>query len=240
MAQPVALVTGASRGIGRAVAVALAREGYRLALVARGAEDLQETARVANAVDALLLPADVSDATQAQGVVDAAVEHFGRLDALVNVAGLAPVRSIAEMTVQEWHAVIDTNLSAVFYLTKYAWPHLKHAAAGGGGRQSVIVNVSSMASRDPFAGFAAYGAAKAGLNIFDLAAAREGEADGIAVHTVAPGAVETAMFRQLMTPAQFPVEKTMPPEDVAEVIAGCVTGRLRHTRGEVIYLRKTL
>jgi NAD(P)-dependent dehydrogenase (short-subunit alcohol dehydrogenase family) len=157
---------------------------------------------------------------------------------LVNVAGIAPVRSIEEMSIEEWRAVIDTNLSAVFYLTKYAWPHLKISATAD--QPSVIVNVSSLASRDPFPGFAAYGAAKAGLNIFDLVAAREGEPAGIAVHTIAPGAVETQMFRQLMTPEQYPTDKTLAPQEVADVIVQCVIGRLRHTRGEVIYLHKTL
>jgi NAD(P)-dependent dehydrogenase (short-subunit alcohol dehydrogenase family) len=238
VSHPVALITGASRGIGRATAVALAKAGYRLALVARGQGDLAETARLASAADALILPADVSDPIQARKLIHETSTHFSRLDAVINVAGLAPVRRIEEMTVEEWRAVIDTNLSAVFYVTKYAWPHLRVSA--GLGRHVAIVNVSSLASRDPFPGFAAYGAAKAGLNIFDLVAAREGQADGIAVHTIAPGAVETEMFRQLMTPEQYPKEKTLAPDEVAAVITQCVTGQLRHTRGEVIYLHKTL
>jgi NAD(P)-dependent dehydrogenase (short-subunit alcohol dehydrogenase family) len=238
MSQPVALITGASRGIGRATAIALAKLGYRLALVARGRADLEETARLATATDALLLPADVTDPAQVRNLIQETITRFGRLDAVVNIAGLAPVRRIEEMSVEEWRAVIDTNLSAVFYVTKYAWPHLRNSAAQG--HHAAIVNVSSLASRDPFPGFAAYGAAKAGLNIFDLVAAREGQADGIAVHTIAPGAVETEMFRQLMTPEQYPKEKTLAPDEVADVIAQCVTGQLRHTRGEVIYLHKTL
>ncbi len=238
MSQPVALITGASRGIGRATAIALSQAGYRLALVARGRADLDQTARLAAATDALLLPADVTDPTQVRTIIQETAARFGRLDAVINIAGLAPVRRIEEMSVEEWRAVIDTNLSAVFYVTKYAWPHLRVSAAQGG--HAAIVNVSSLASRDPFAGFAAYGAAKAGLNIFDLVAAREGQADGIAVHTIAPGAVETEMFRQLMTPEQYPTEKTLRPDEVADVIAQCVTGQLRHTRGEVIYLHKTL
>jgi NAD(P)-dependent dehydrogenase (short-subunit alcohol dehydrogenase family) len=140
------------------------------------------------------------------------------------------------MTVEEWRGVIDTNLSAVFYLMKYAWPYLRRNPAAQ--IPAAIVNISSLASRDPFNGFAAYGAAKAGLNIMGLVAAREGLADGITVHTIAPGAVETAMFRQLMTPQQYPTEKTLKPEEVADVVAQCVTGKLRHTTGEVIYLHK--
>ena len=238
MSQPVVLVSGASRGIGRATAVALARAGYRLILLARQRTDLEETARLAGAPDSLCLPGDVTDPDHVRSLVHVAVDRFARLDGLVNVAGLAPVERIEEMTIEQWHAVIDTNLSSVFYLTKYAWPHLRVAAKTFG--RSTIVNVSSLSSRDPFPGFAAYGAAKAGLNIFDLVAAREGEADGISVHTIAPGAVETAMFRQLMTPEQYPTARTLSPEEVAEVIVQCVNGQLRHTRGEVIYLHKTL
>ena len=102
-----------------------------------------------------------------------------------------------------------------------------------------MVNVSSVAARDPFPGFAAYAAAKAGLNLFGLCAAREGEQIGVRVHTLAPGAVETGMFRQLLTPEQYPTEKTLSPADVARVIADCVRGNLKHTSGEVIYLHKT-
>jgi len=240
MAKPVALISGASRGIGRATAVALARLGYRLALAARTQGDLGETARLTGCGpgDVVLLPGDVADAARAESIVDRAVAWFGRIDAVVNVAGVAPVRSIVDTSVDEWRAVLDTNLSAAFYLTKFAWPHLKAAAMAD--RHSVVVNISSLASRDPFPGFAAYGAAKAALNVFGLVAAREGQADGIAVHTIAPGAVETAMFRQIMSTDQYSSDKTLTPEAVADVIARCVTGELAHTRGEVIYLHKTL
>jgi NAD(P)-dependent dehydrogenase (short-subunit alcohol dehydrogenase family) len=103
----------------------------------------------------------------------------------------------------------------------------------------VIVNVSSAASRDPFPGLGVYGAAKAGLNVLGLALAREGEPYGIRVHTIAPSATETGMFRGIMSTEQVPPEKVMAPEDVARVIAECVSGELRHTSGEVIYLHKT-
>ena len=102
----------------------------------------------------------------------------------------------------------------------------------------MIVNISSVSSRDPFPGFAAYGAAKAALNVFSLVLAREGKEIGVRVHTIAPGAVETAMFRALVTEQQWPREKTLDPSDVARVIAQCVDGDLRHASGEVIFLSK--
>jgi NAD(P)-dependent dehydrogenase (short-subunit alcohol dehydrogenase family) len=104
----------------------------------------------------------------------------------------------------------------------------------------VVVNVSSAAARDPFPGFAAYAAAKAGLHLFGLSAAREGEPIGVRVHTVAPGSVETEMFRGLMTKEQWPADKTLDPADVARIIGQCVTGELRYTSGEVIYVHRTM
>jgi 3-oxoacyl-[acyl-carrier protein] reductase len=230
MEQPVAVITGAGRGIGRATAVALAGLGYRLALVARSQHELEETAKLS--AGGMICRADVSRADEVDGVVSAIIEQFGRIDAAVHCAGVAPVRSIAQMSIDEWREVIDTNLSAAFYLCKAVWPTFTRQGSG------VIVNVSSQAARDPFPGFAAYGAAKAGVNLFGLSAAREGEAIGVRVHTVAPAAVETAMFRKILSSEQYPAEKTLSPQDVAKVIVQCVTGELKHTSGEVIYIHK--
>jgi 3-oxoacyl-[acyl-carrier protein] reductase len=232
MTEPVAIITGAGRGIGRATALELGRRGYRLALAARRADDLDETARLAG--DALCCPTDVSDPAAVERLVRQALDRFGRIDAVVNNAGLAPVRPIAQMSPDEWRAVIETNLSAAFYLTRATWPTFERQRGG------VVVNVSSAAARDPFPGFAAYGAAKAGLNLLGLSAAREGEAIGVRVHTIAPSAVETGMFRKLMTPEQYPSDKTLDPADMARMIALCVTGELRYTSGEVIYVHKTV
>jgi NAD(P)-dependent dehydrogenase (short-subunit alcohol dehydrogenase family) len=232
--QQVAVITGAGRGIGRATAVELARAGYRVVLAGREREALEETARLVGADRARIVPTDVTKSEDVERLIKVALDAFGRIDALVNNAGLAPVIPIPEMTVEQWRAVIDTNLSAAFYTTRAAWPAFERQ--GGG----VVVNISSAAARDPFPGFAAYGAAKAGLNLFGLSAAREGERIGVRVHTIAPSATETGMFRQIMSAEQYPPEKTMEPADVARVVLACVRGDLRYTSGEVIYLHKTL
>ena len=233
---PVAIITGAGRGIGRATAVELAGLGYRLALAARDPDSLHQTVSAlgGNPERAFVVSTDVTDPQQVDRLVGQTLERFGRIDAVVNNAGFAPVRLIPDMSVAEWRAVIDTNLSAAFYLCRAAWPAFERQ--GGG----VVVNVSSAAARDPFPGFAAYGAAKAGLNLFGLSAAREGERIGVRVHTIAPGATETDMFRSLPGMDRYPADKTLGPAEVARIIGRCVTGDLRYTSGEVIYVHKTM
>src|SRR4051812_28039481 len=117
MSTPVAIITGAGRGIGRATAVELSRRGYRLGLVSRNDEELRETAKLSDR-EALIAPADVADAHKLQQVVANALSKFGRVDAVVNNAGFAPVRSIEQTTAAEWQAVIDTNVSAAFFLSQ--------------------------------------------------------------------------------------------------------------------------
>jgi len=231
MSHPVAIITGAARGIGKATAAELKRGGYDVVLTSRTRADLEAAARE---VGGVAFPADVTEPSEVEALVADTLRRFGRIDAVVNNAGLAPVIPVKEMSIDRWHAVIDTNLSAPFYLSRAVWPTFEKQKGG------VIVNVSSMAARDPFPGFAAYGAAKAGLNLFGLALAREGQPINVRVHTVAPGSVETAMFRGIMSAEQWPAEKTLEPAEVARVIASCIQGDLRHTSGEVIYVHKTL
>jgi NAD(P)-dependent dehydrogenase (short-subunit alcohol dehydrogenase family) len=232
MSTPVALITGAGRGIGRATAIELSRHGYQLALISRTPSELDETARLAGGGE--VIAQDVSAPGAAARLVASVVERFGRIDAVVHCAGVAPARSIAEMSDEEWRLVIDTNLSAAFYLCRAVWRLFERQEGG------VIVNVSSAAARDPFPGFAAYGAAKAAINVFGLSAAREGAPAGIRVHTIAPGAVETKMLRGLFSTEAVPKEMALQPEDVARVIVQCVRGDLRYTSGEVIYLQKSV
>jgi NAD(P)-dependent dehydrogenase (short-subunit alcohol dehydrogenase family) len=230
MSGPVAIIAGAGRGIGRAAAIELARRGYQLSLASRSEEQLAETARLAGT--GAVVPTDVADARQVEALIERTIARYGRIDALVHCAGVAPAVAVERMTDAQWRDVLDVNLTSAFYLARAAWPVFRRQQSG------VVVNISSLSSRDPFPGFAAYGAAKAALNVFSLVLAREGKEIGVRVHTIAPGAVETEMLRQLLTEEQFPRDKTMDPSDVASVIAGCVDGDLRHTSGEVIFLSK--
>ncbi|MGF1633608.1 MAG: SDR family NAD(P)-dependent oxidoreductase [Phycisphaerae bacterium] len=227
---PVALITGAGKGIGRATALELAGRGYRLALVSRTEADLNETAALAK-VRSQVIPADVADAPRLEQAVDEVVMTFGRLDAVVHAAGVAPLQPIDQTSVETFRNVIDVNLTAAFVLARASWPQLKRT-------RGVIVNVSSMSARDPLGGFSAYAAAKAGVNLLTLDLAREGAAHGIRAHCVAPGAVETGMFRLLADEAAVPRGTILEPAEVARVIAECVCGSLTITSGETIYLKR--
>lgn len=235
MNHPVAVITGAGKGIGRATAIELARRGYALSLAARTDSDLLSVLTAADAVErGIAVPTDVSKFAEIDRLIDVTLDRFDRIDAVIHCAGIAPVRSIRDTTPAEWQETLDTNLSAAFHLARAAWPAFERQRGGA------IVNVSSLASRDPFPGFGAYGSAKAAMNLFGLVAAREGQEIGVRAYTIAPGAVETAMFRRIMSPEQYPKEKTLDPADVARVIAGCIGGELKYASGEVIYLHRTV
>ena len=139
----VAIVTGAGKGIGRAIALELARRGFRVVVAARSAESV---IAVAKEVDGMGVATDVADPAQVDRLVGKTLDTFGRIDAVVNNAGLAPAVSIEEMSVEQWRQVIDVNLSAAFYLSRAAWGTFKKQRSG------VVVNVSSQAARDPCVG----------------------------------------------------------------------------------------
>ncbi len=230
MPNNVCIITGAGRGIGRATAVELDRLGWRLVLVSRSIDELRATAALCR--QAIALVADVTLSGDVQGIIDSAIVEFGRIDAAVNCAGIAPNVPIATMTDEQFQQTLQTNLAHVFYMTRALWSQFKRQNGG------TIVNISSLASRDPFNGFGAYAAAKAGVNLFSLVAAREGKEHNIRVHVVAPGAVETKMLRDFLPESALPRERTLDPSAIAKVIAQIVAGDLAHTSGEVIYVHK--
>lgn len=230
MPNPVCIITGAGRGIGRATAIELSARGFDCVLVSRSIHQLEDTSRQLK-TQSLVLQAEVASFDQVQHVVSTTLVRFGRIDAVVNNAGFAPAKSIDETDVDTWHAVINTNLSSAFYFAKAAWTALKET-------RGAIVNIGSEASRDPFPGFLAYASAKAGLNSLTQVLHREGKSFGIRAYCVAPAAVETQMFRSLVPEDQFGKDKTLEPADVAKTIAACISGDLRHSSGETIYVHR--
>ena len=204
----VAIVTGGSRGIGLAVAEAILDRGGRVVITGLSQANLDRARARLGADDKVeTLRADVRHADEAATMVEAAVARFGGLDILVNNAGVGRFVHAADMTIAQWHDVIDTNLSGVFYCCHAAIPHLR--ARGGGW----IINVSSLAGKNAFVGGAAYCASKAGLNAFSEALMQEVRYDGIRVSYVMPGSVATEFGGQ---PGEEPWKLT--PEDVAQVV----------------------
>jgi len=211
----VAIITGGSRGIGRAIAAALIADGA--SVVITGTDD----ARLSEARDALsasgsgvtervmLSRTDVRREREVDALMTTAVSRFGGIDILINNAGVGDFAEVAAMTSDQWHRVIDTNLTGVFYCSHAAIPHLK--ARGGGW----IINVSSLAGKNPFVGGAAYCASKAGLNAFAEALMLEVRHEGIRVSTVMPGSVRTGFSRGGDAAG---MDWKLAPEDVAEVV----------------------
>ncbi len=228
---PVALVTGAGSGIGRAIAVQLARGGYRLLLVGRRTAPLEETGAMLPGARGVLWQAhaaDVGDASACAGAVDAAVSAFGRLDALVSNAGLAEMHPLGGHEGDDIRRIFDVNALGPAWLVDRAWQVFERQ--GGG----CIVFVSSVASVDPFPGLAVYGAAKASNNTLARACAVEGERFGLRAFSVAPGAVDTPMLHGLFTPDDIPVERRLTPEQVAAVVVDCITGARDAENGRTI------
>jgi NAD(P)-dependent dehydrogenase (short-subunit alcohol dehydrogenase family) len=216
---PVAVVTGGSKGIGRAIAAALLERGTHVLITGRNAADLASTVDVLaphgqpSGAGVASFAGDVRREEDARAMVEAAVQRFGGLDILVNNAAVGILVETATMTGEQWRETVETNLNGVFYCTHAAIPHLR--ARGGGW----IVNISSLASRNPFAGGAAYSATKAGLNAFGEALMQEVRYDGIRVTTVCPGSVRTGFAG---SDAGAAADWKLAPEDVARVVVDLV------------------
>jgi 3-oxoacyl-[acyl-carrier protein] reductase len=235
LAGRVALVTGASRGIGRAVALTLARAGARVVAAARGANaEATASAIAAAGGEALAVSADVTRPAEVEAMVRAALERFGRLDILVNNAGIARDQLLLRMTRDDWDAVLETNLTAAFTCAQAVLrPMLK-------ARYGRIVLVSSVVGQMGNAGQTNYAASKAGLIGFAKALAREVASRHITVNVVAPGLIDTDMTRALTADAREAWESRIPlgrlgtPEDVAAAVCFLASDGAAYITGQVV------
>jgi 3-oxoacyl-[acyl-carrier protein] reductase len=210
----VAIVTGGSKGIGLAIARALLDGGFQVTIAARQDEDLQRAARQLNAGDTLrAVRADVRDHEDARRLIDETRTRFGGVDVLVNNAGVGLFANVADMSVEQWRQVMQTNLDGVFFCTHAVLPEMRRR--GGG----FIINISSLAGKNAFAGGAAYCASKAALNQFSEALMQEVRHDNIRVSYVMPGSVSTG-FGDRGSAGE--ADWKLAPEDVARVVTDLI------------------
>jgi 3-oxoacyl-[acyl-carrier protein] reductase len=202
-----ALVTGAGRGIGRAITLTLARAGLRVAAVARSADELRSVAEEAGQ-GVTALPADLLVASDCRRVVEAAAEAHGGLQVLVNNAGIGLHAPLAETTDEQWDRLMGTNLSAVFRLTRQAIPHLSRS----GGH---VFMISSLAGSNPIEGMSAYCASKAALDHLARCLMLEVRHQGVKVTTLAPGSVDTSFGSAA---DRGPREWALSAQDVADTV----------------------
>jgi 3-oxoacyl-[acyl-carrier protein] reductase len=234
----VAVVTGASRGIGRAIALRLAREGADLALIARSEEGLSAVVSEARDLyrERKLLPiaCDVSVAGNVQEAIERITGELGRIDILVNNAGITRDNLLLRMSEEEWDEVLAVNLKSVFNLSKAVSRHMLRSRSGR------IVNVTSVVGLIGNAGQANYAASKGGTIAFTFSLARELASRGITVNAVAPGFIETDMTAAMPEEARKSFSERIPlgrfgrPEDVAEVVVFLSGSSAGYITGEVI------
>lgn len=235
----VALVTGASRGIGRAIALRLASEGAKVAINYAGNQQAAEEVKheIENAGgEALLVKANVADAQAVEAMVASVVEAFGTIDILVNNAGITRDGLLMRMKEEDFDAVIDTNLKGVFYCTKAVAKLMMKKRTGR------IVNMSSVVGLIGNAGQTNYAAAKAGVLGFSKSAAKELAARGITVNMVAPGFIDTDMTAVLPDKVKEAMVQEIPlrhmgrPEDVANAVLFLVSDCASYITGQVVHV----
>ena len=233
----VALVTGASRGIGRAVALKLASEGAKVAINFAGSTAKAEEVKAeieAKGGEAILVQANVADKEAVTAMVDKVVEAFGQIDILVNNAGITRDGLLARMKEEDFEAVVDTNLKGVFYCTKAVAKLMMKSRSGR------IVNMASVVGLTGNAGQTNYAASKAGVIGFSKSAAKELAARGITVNMVAPGFIATDMTDAMTDKAKEAVLGTIPlkregtPEDVANAVLFLVSDSASYITGQIV------
>lgn len=211
----VAIVTGASRGAGLAIAARLAREGLAVAMLARTEQDLRAAADEVGGEGrrALAIPTDIADEAAVARAVERTVEAFGRIDLLVNNAGIGARGRVDELGLEAWQRVLATNLTGIFLCSRAVLPHLRKQGAGW------IISISSGAGKQGYAGMSAYCASKFGLMGFMQSLAAEVTDEHIKVSTICPGTIATGFGKRPGEGSRpRPGAKYLLPEDLADAV----------------------
>lgn len=228
MSQPVALVTGATEGIGRAIAFALGRAGYAVGVCARTPSKLRLLLDelTAAGIRAVGQPGDVGLEADVKAVVDRITGELGPVDVLVNNAGIGVLKPVQELSLDEWDATMATNVRSLFLVTRLVLPGMRQRQRGA------VITIASLASRNGFAGGTAYVASKHAALGFSRALMMEARKDNIRVIAICPGTVDTPLIRQqsLLKPD---LAKSLQPEDVAATVMAALALPERATVSEL-------
>lgn len=226
------IVTGASRGIGRAITRRLAAAGAQVAGFARNAEGLDQTGLLVTAGGGAFVPwvVDVTDAAAVEKAVTEVAGELGRIDVLVNNAAACSRGGLAELSAEAHDEMIASNVNSVVYCCRAVWEQMR--GQGGG----LIINVSSLSSVVSSPGLSVYGATKGFVNTLTVALAAEGRKAGIRVYAIAPGYVQTALLERVAP--EVPADKALDADDVAVAVEALCGPAHQHSSGEVRYLRR--
>lgn len=240
MTAPVAIITGAGSGIGAATALRLGRLGYRLALVGRTESKIARTGQMiadqAPEAKTIWITTDLAKAAAADTTVATTLSAFGRVDALINNAGIASRLPISETSAEMLDETLCVNVRAPVLLIARLWPTWAEQTAITNAPSPCVVNVSTMGTKDPFPGFFVYAASKCAVESLVRSVAVEGRDMGVRGFAVAPGAVETPLLRSMFSEEMIPREQTIAPDRIAEVIVACVRGKYDQQNGSTIYV----
>lgn len=228
-----AVVTGASKGIGRIIALKLASLGFSLAIVGRNEKQLStlKTEIEKSNVSCLILAVDLTDEKAPERIIKETISHFGQLDLLINNAGSAQSANILETDAATWNAIFSVNTRAPFFLCKAAIPHLKKS------KNPIIINIGSVVGFKGYAGQAAYSSSKHALAGFTKVLAKEVQDYGIQVHLISPGGVNTEMVQEMRP--DINTDELIQPEEIAELIEFLVTRKGRGTIDHFYIRRKS-
>lgn len=237
MVDKVALVTGSSRGIGRAIAIELGKSG--IDIVVNNDSNPQEGIEVVNEINkrgqrGIYIQADVSDSNQVEKMIERIVNEFGRIDILINNAGITRDKMLESMDIDQWNRVIAVNLTGTFNCTKSV---IKYMKKQGGGK---IINISSISAEIGNIGQSNYSASKGGVISFTKTVAKEYAKDGIIVNAIAPGFIKTKILETIPEKvmqkilSKIPLGRLGKPEEVAKLVRFLVSDDANYISGQVI------